>query len=677
MNPEPYKLYVQSSPGSGMFAIDRLANPVPGYTEVTPEQASALAQEHFQIMSSAQQRRLSGENITSGLNGLGDPNEFLNKTSQLIKNPGESYYSNYTDPNTGEALKNVSQSTVNQLLQYQAGVAAGTLKKVPIGSGFGYIPTGSAAANLNQGIQSGQVSPTNPTQQYNASQTGNNVNAPNINAINPSMPTAPIDTPQSAPNGVQQQNITPTAGQPTVTQAQGQTYVVKAGDTLTKIAKQLGVKVSDISGYKSGNPNIIRTGETLTVGQQPAPAAGPVVQDVSSVLPSYGVDVDSSAAQTAFQVQPERSFEELYKDIASSLNLPTLKSTIDSANEKLLKLRDEKTNEANEISNNPWISESLRLKKLANIDAKYDDKEKNLLSSIEIAQNQYDTARDEAKFIAQQTLLKYNTDRQFEEKQLEYLLTRADKALELDNKKPASAQEYEYAVSQGYKGSYNDYQNMDANRKRSVTNISTGGSGLTPGQINSTVNSITGAFDNEPLVKEYNTIKRNVDVYNNLGKSATDDIQRVYTFAKVADPNSAVKEGEYASIEKYAQALLQRQGLRVSRVFTSTGVLTDEARTAMGKTLNTNLSAAEKAYKNVESEYQRRINDAYAGKPAVLTNYAGTSTTPSKFDYLQKDITISGKNAYLPRSVWDTVKGADKDALLAEAKADGYTLLIK
>lgn len=41
---------------------------------------------------------------------------------------------------------------------------------------------------------------------------------------------------------------------------------------------------------------------------------------------------------------------------------------------------------------------------------------------------------------------------------------------------PASAQEYEYAVANGYKGTYQQYQTDDANRKRSVTNISTGDS---------------------------------------------------------------------------------------------------------------------------------------------------------------------------------------------------------
>ena len=44
-----------------------------------------------------------------------------------------------------------------------------------------------------------------------------------------------------------------------------QTYTVKAGDTLSKIASNYGVNISDISGYASGDPNKIGVGETLRV----------------------------------------------------------------------------------------------------------------------------------------------------------------------------------------------------------------------------------------------------------------------------------------------------------------------------------------------------------------------------------------------------------------------------
>ena len=160
-----------------------------------------------------------------------------------------------------------------------------------------------------------------------------------------------------------------------------------------------------------------------------------------------------------------------------------------------------------------------------------------------------------------------------------------------------------------------------------------GGYGLTPAQINSTVNTIAGAYDAEPVVKEYNTIRRNLEIYNSLGDSATDDIQRVYTFAKVADPNSAVKEGEYDSIEKYAQAVAQRAGLKLNRFFSPTGILTPEARKAMGTTLQSSLRASETGKNQVQAEYQRQIDDAYAGKPRTITQY----TPPQQYGPVQPD----------------------------------------
>jgi len=43
------------------------------------------------------------------------------------------------------------------------------------------------------------------------------------------------------------------------------TYIVKPGDTLSKIGAQLGVDWKQITGYRSGNPKLIYPGEVLTI----------------------------------------------------------------------------------------------------------------------------------------------------------------------------------------------------------------------------------------------------------------------------------------------------------------------------------------------------------------------------------------------------------------------------
>ena len=50
------------------------------------------------------------------------------------------------------------------------------------------------------------------------------------------------------------------------TNSGGIKYTVKSGDTLSAIASRFGVSVNDITGYSSGNPNLIYQGEVLTIG---------------------------------------------------------------------------------------------------------------------------------------------------------------------------------------------------------------------------------------------------------------------------------------------------------------------------------------------------------------------------------------------------------------------------
>lgn len=73
--------------------------------------------------------------------------------------------------------------------------------------------------------------------------------------------------PQDNPKPIPVPNPTPAPPKPST-----KVYVVKPGDTLSQIAVMFGVPMSAITGYSSGDPNVIKVGETLRIdGGTPTP----------------------------------------------------------------------------------------------------------------------------------------------------------------------------------------------------------------------------------------------------------------------------------------------------------------------------------------------------------------------------------------------------------------------
>ncbi len=194
---------------------------------------------------------------------------------------------------------------------------------------------------------------------------------------------------------------------------------------------------------------------------------------------------------------------------------------------------------------------------------------------------------------------------------------------------PASAQEYEYAVKNGYKGSYTDYQNEDANRKARVEKALSGGlDSLTAGRVD----RIAGQFDNEPIVKNYNVVLEGKNFVQSIPsdtKNPADQQGLIYAFAKAMDPNSVVREGEYATVQKYAQSWAQSFGFNAERIFSNSPFLSVEAIKNMKDTINKKYSAIQSQYNNLTSEYGRRINrvTGMGDGTDYLSNYANGATT--------------------------------------------------
>lgn len=204
---------------------------------------------------------------------------------------------------------------------------------------------------------------------------------------------------------------------------------------------------------------------------------------------------------------------------------------------------------------------------------------------------------------------------------------KADAEIAKANKvsQPSSVQEYEYAKAGGYTGTYNEYQNLDANRKASIARAGVAGSGFNNSQINSTLNSIAGAFDNEPVVRNFNILNEGYQFAKNMSNTTTnpsDDQGLIYAFAKAMDPGSVVREGEYATVQKYSQSLINSYGKSVSQALAGTGFLTADARANIKKTIESKYAVSKQNYDNVYKQYQGRINAAKAGDGNSLTDYS-------------------------------------------------------
>lgn len=98
-----------------------------------------------------------------------------------------------------------------------------------------------------------------------------------------------------------------------------QTYTVKKGDTLSKIAGDYGVGMDKITGYKSGNPDLIYEGETINIGDKAPQATG---------TPTYSETVKN--ALTSDETK-EKSPYDVYGVDSLRKNLDTIKASKDTA----------------------------------------------------------------------------------------------------------------------------------------------------------------------------------------------------------------------------------------------------------------------------------------------------------------------------------------------------------
>lgn len=157
---------------------------------------------------------------------------------------------------------------------------------------------------------------------------------------------------------------------------------------------------------------------------------------------------------------------------------------------------------------------------------------------------------------------------------------------------------------------------------------------LTNQQIDN-INPLVASFQSSPIVQNYNVIGEGNAFAQSLNVNTSnpaDDQALIYAFAKAMDPNSVVREGEYATVQKYAQSWADSYGFSAKRVFSNTNFLTPKARENMKSTIEQRFKASQQSYNNLFNETSRRINlvGGIQGGDKFLNNYGGAYTQPSQ-----------------------------------------------
>lgn len=186
---------------------------------------------------------------------------------------------------------------------------------------------------------------------------------------------------------------------------------------------------------------------------------------------------------------------------------------------------------------------------------------------------------------------------------------------------PASVQEYEYAKANGYEGSYNDYQNLDANRKAKIAGAGSGG--LTPYQQFSATQSI--AKDNQKRTENAREMARQSQLinssYNNIvnGGDRSLNTQAIITsFNKILDPTSVVRESEYDRTAA-GQALISRLQGKYDNIVAGGAGVTEATLKEAADIAKTYL---DQSRKYIEAENARAVSMAnqFGLNPDFVTN---------------------------------------------------------
>lgn len=121
-------------------------------------------------------------------------------------------------------------------------------------------------------------------------------------------------------------------------------------------------------------------------------------------IPSTGNPAIDSLIGVLNNQSPQKTAVDIYKEVYGVMGLDTIKENYAAQTKAFSDLQEKKNDEAQEIKNNPWYSEGIKVAKLRQLDAKYETRELILGNKLKLLETQIDNGRADAQFIAGKTL---------------------------------------------------------------------------------------------------------------------------------------------------------------------------------------------------------------------------------------------------------------------------------
>jgi hypothetical protein len=156
--------------------------------------------------------------------------------------------------------------------------------------------------------------------------------------------------------------------------------------------------------------------------------------------------------------------------------------------------------------------------------------------------------------------------------------------------------------------------------------------GTADARSNTRIDRIVSAFNAHPLVKEYNETQAQQGILHSVvnGKwSGPADMAAVFAFMKALDPNSVVRETEYANAAKSGNIFMGWAARFNGAVSPNGGFLSEQVRRDFLNTINARMEVKSKQYQNLRTQLSQRIDRIKAGAPETgdeaLVDYASGS----------------------------------------------------